>query len=546
MQIKLFIISGGGSVVNINGLPHLSKTVIQGIEGLKFDSYLIALEAWRRGLNVHWLSHPGQNFLNYRRERKNFVGLIYTISSSERSHNFYMSWGDKNSYEAYENTQDKAKAKELLEKAGINVPKGKAFYEASKNAEIIEYANSLGYPLVLKPTDQGKGRGVITNINKEQYLKHSLNFVRHEQGYKDIIIEEYITGKEYRLYVIGDKVVSGVYRKPPNVVGDGVNTIETLIKEKNKIRLKNPHIRKLSNPYIKVDEIAEKYLQKSNYTLTDVPKAGELVYLRNKGNFSEGSDSIDVTDTLSPGIKEAAVKALKAIPGLSHGGIDLIYNDAQGTNIQESFVLIEFNASAVIGSHVFPLEGKSRDIPAAIIDYYFPETIGLDKTEAYFDFKSILSPLRCGSASKIELAAAPNGKVLHKKIYHIQDNNSILKNNAYRLTIRRNALDMGLHGYAKKLIDGSIEVLVAGTNEDDVNSFKQVLQSLFEEEDSIIIKTSEYDEPVKVGFYLSLPVNPKKIVNKYMGLHTKYSKIKQFAIWNYARKMIKPLLRSFM
>ncbi|MGV2644572.1 bifunctional glutamate--cysteine ligase GshA/glutathione synthetase GshB, partial [Clostridium perfringens] len=49
-----------------------------------------------------------------------------------------------------------------------------------------------------------------------------------------VLLEEFMTGKEYRFLVMGDQVVGVLHRVPANVVGDGIHTIVQLVHEKNK------------------------------------------------------------------------------------------------------------------------------------------------------------------------------------------------------------------------------------------------------------------------------------------------------------------------
>src|SRR5690606_30809451 len=100
---------------------------------------------------------------------------------------------------------------------------------------------------------------------------------------------------------------------------------------------------------------------------------GERVFLRENSNISTGGDSVDVTDELPQEIKEIAIKALKVVPGLPHGGVDIIINKNAPEGKVEG-VVIELNPVPQIGSLVFPMIGKARDVTGAIIDFYFPET----------------------------------------------------------------------------------------------------------------------------------------------------------------------------
>src|SRR5699024_592106 len=147
-----------------------------------------------------------------------------------------------------------------------------------------------GYPLVLKPTDANGGRGVFSNLKSESSLKDALHHVRTVLGYKEVIIEEYLPGVEYRIIVLEDKVVGALNRVPANVIGDGMSTIRELIRIKNKERKQNPH---LKSRMIKIDDEVRELLYLHGYTLDTIPREGEVVTLRLTSNLSTGGDSVD-------------------------------------------------------------------------------------------------------------------------------------------------------------------------------------------------------------------------------------------------------------
>src|SRR5690625_7779621 len=86
-------------------------------------------------------------------------------------------------------------------------------------------------------------------------------------------------------------------------------------------------------------------------------------------------------------------------------------------DVSEAATNIEINATAQLDGLLFPVAGKSSDVPAAIIDYYFPETkdVNVDKTKLYFDFVDVLSPLNSSSAKSTQVTPMPKGKVYSKK-----------------------------------------------------------------------------------------------------------------------------------
>src|SRR5699024_7332667 len=145
-------------------------------------------------------------------------------------------------------------------------------------------------------------------------------------------------------------------RIPANITGDGENTIEELIRLKNLERRKNS---RLNSCLIEIDVEIIKLIQEKGYTLETIPKKGEYILLREKTNVSSGGDPIDVTDSISDGIKKLAIQAIQAVPGLTHGGVDIIENTSDNNDVPG--FIIEINATAQIGGILFPLEGKARN-----------------------------------------------------------------------------------------------------------------------------------------------------------------------------------------
>src|SRR5699024_6537913 len=157
-------------------------------------------------------------------------------------------------------------------------------------------------------------------------------------------------GEEFRIYVIEDKVLGAMNRRPANITGDGIQTVRQLIHEKNEMRKLNPH---LTSRLIKIDREIEVLLEEKEYDLNWIPKYGEVVYVREKSNLSTGGEAVDVTDALTDELKEIAINAGKAIPGLKHYGVDMIVSDDR-----KEGVILEVNTRPGLGGHLFPGEGK--------------------------------------------------------------------------------------------------------------------------------------------------------------------------------------------
>lgn len=472
-------------MINNEWLDKYSDDMVKGARNSNFCSYLIALEAWRRGLDVTWYSKKVKR-------KTHAPGRLYSISSKDRTHEFYKAKGDKVNKESLRITGNKEKTKEVLERHNVRVPKGRRFFKESTDKEIVNYVQEIGFPVVLKPTKGFQGNGVITNITNLEFLKDSIMHVREELGYHDVMIEEHIEGEEYRVFVIEDEVIAVLNRIPANIVGDGVNTIRDLIAEKNNERRKNP---RFYSSLIHIDFEIEQFLKDSDLTLDSVPKKGDQVFLRTISNISRGGDSIEVRDTFPPEVKRVAVNALKSFKEIPHAGVDIIIDKNQP--IDKAGTVLEINGIPQIASLIYPLEGPARDIPEALIDYYFPESIN-DKNQnnnLYFDFREVLRPLRSKVASEVKLVGAPND-IAASKMYVIKGK---VQNVGYRNWIRRQAIQADLHGYAQNRSNGDVHVVVSGSKENIFN-FMEICKKGPRKARVDEVLEKSWDKSIKVGF----------------------------------------------
>ncbi len=104
--------------------------------------YSIALEGWRRGLELKF----------YNRNRKK-PHIDYSLRYKDNIHYFSVTRSKVVPKKAIKICINKNLTKNYLKKAGVPTPEGENFDEQHTEEEIISYANELGYPLVLKPSD---------------------------------------------------------------------------------------------------------------------------------------------------------------------------------------------------------------------------------------------------------------------------------------------------------------------------------------------------------------------------------------------------------
>jgi len=113
------------------------------------------------------------------------------------------------------------------------------FEKKSDDDTILQLVKDLQYPLVVKPTVGRLGKDTFTHIENEEALLQAIQDIRETYDYDDIIVEQHVKGTEYRLYVLDNQVAAIAKRVPANVVGNGRDTIEELIRLKNKERISN-------------------------------------------------------------------------------------------------------------------------------------------------------------------------------------------------------------------------------------------------------------------------------------------------------------------
>ena len=465
--------------VKYRWLPHLEDAVPPEGQGKRISTYTVSLEGWRRGLQLNFYSIF---------EDGNKLKVRYSLSNEEKTHHFQLSMGDRVSQQAFDICDDKDLTKQYLNKDNVPVPHGKVFGKEDSEESMIEYGLSIGFPIVVKPTDGNAGKGVFANIQNETDFREIVPHVRDELGFENIIVESYVSGEEFRIYVIEDEVIGAMNRRPANVTGDGVSSIRQLIHEKNRIRKINPH---LTSRLIHVDKEIERILEESGYTLNAIPKEGELVYLREKSNLSTGGDAVNVTDQLTPEICKIAIDAGKAIPGLSHYGVDMIVSDDR-----KKGVILEVNSRPGIGGHLFPGKGEPIDFAKEIIDYYFPDTKDVVRSNLYFDFDNVIKPIKTRSASNVELIKPPTGKLYGRKLrvtgkFQVRP----LRREIYSM-----ARSLNLHGYIKEVENNDLELVVVGPNEEDVSNFKKSCYDLPVDGTINQIEEEIWDKPIKIGF----------------------------------------------
>ena len=260
---------------------------------------------------------------------------------------------------------NKEETKSMLDAASIPVAKGGICYD-EEDLEIT--IKKIGYPIVLKPLDGNHGKGVSINVTNWEDALEGLAFAKKYS--RRVIVERFVSGFDFRVLVIDNKMVAAAQRVPANIVGDGKQTIQQLIDQTNNDpRRGYGHEKVLTE--ITVDRDTMDLLEKKNYTLESIPANNEIVYLKSTANLSTGGTSIDVTEMVHPENIFLAERISRVI-GLDICGIDIMAKNLTQPLKENGGVILEVNAAPGFRMHLAPSEGLPRNVAAPVIDMLYP------------------------------------------------------------------------------------------------------------------------------------------------------------------------------
>ena len=260
---------------------------------------------------------------------------------------------------------NKELTKKMLNMASIPVASGSICVDEEDLAETIK---KIGYPIVLKPLDGNHGKGASINVTNWEDAVSGLAFAKEYS--KRIIVEKFITGFDFRILVIDNKLVAAAKRVPAHVIGNGKDTIQELIDITNlDPRRGYGHENVLTQ--IDVDRDTKDLLEKLGYTLETIPRIGEIVLLKSTANLSTGGTSVDVTDMMHPENIFLAERISRVI-GLDVCGVDIMAENLTQPLKENGGVILEVNAAPGFRMHLAPSEGLPRNVAAPVIDMLYP------------------------------------------------------------------------------------------------------------------------------------------------------------------------------
>ena len=331
---------------------------LSAFDNMELSTQALLFDAIQKGLKIEILD-----------ERDQFLSLQFG------DHLEYVKNGNMTSHDSYISPlimENKVVTKKVLAKAGFNVPQSIEFTDVKSAVENFPLFENRAVVIKPKSTNFGLGISIFQQgvTDRDDFAKAVEIAFRED---KEIMVEDYLLGTEYRFFVLGDQTLAVLLRVPANVIGDGVHTVAELVAAKNDHPLRGDGSR---TPLKKIalGDIEQLQLKEQGLTVDSIPAKDQLVQLRANSNISTGGDSIDMTDEMHATYKEIAVGISKAM-GAAVCGVDLIIPDLKqpAEPSLHSWGVIEANFNPMMMMHIFPFSGQSRRLTMNVIKMLFPE-----------------------------------------------------------------------------------------------------------------------------------------------------------------------------
>ena len=301
---------------------------------------LIVDEARRRGVQV---------------EITDAEGGFFRLSQGGRSVHCRESLSDLTSAVSMSICDDKAVTRRVVEKAGLTVPE--QMTASGDEAALADFLRQHGR-VVVKPARGEQGRAVAVGLDNLEAAKRAI--AEAQEVCDRVLVEACFEGEDLRLVVIDFRLVAAAVRRPPHVVGDGRQTVHSLIEAQSRRRSAATG----GESAIPIDGETERCLALAGLTLDSVLDEGQDIVVRKAANLHTGGSIHDVTEIVHPRLVAAAIAAARAI-NIPVVGIDFMVRNPT----EPDYVFIEANERPGLANHepqptaerfldlLFPLSG---------------------------------------------------------------------------------------------------------------------------------------------------------------------------------------------
>lgn len=324
--LRLFNVSLAGRLTDEASATHrsaldrlmrdLSKTGLQGFNPLHF---LLAANE----LGIPWISLGGN---------------LFQLGYGARARWIDSSFTDATSTLGAQLARDKVRAAALLRRGGVPVPEHRLADDAE---DAVRCAERLGYPVVVKPADRDGGQGVKAHVLDADGVRKA--YAAAASVSQRILVEQHITGRDYRIQVVCGEIQGILERVPGGVTGNGRDNVRTLLEIQNEERRTATDDRRHLHAMAFDDEAVEQ-LAAQGLDGDSVPAEGRFVRLRGASNVASGGIPVPVPlQRAHPDNRALAIRAARLLR-LDVAGIDLLIPEIATSWLESGGAICEVNA----------------------------------------------------------------------------------------------------------------------------------------------------------------------------------------------------------
>ncbi|MEZ4499601.1 MAG: hypothetical protein R2839_05895 [Thermomicrobiales bacterium] len=312
----------------------------------------LIIEARRRGIRYYQRSDR-QGFIEFGTGRfQKQMRKAVTCESKALSHKI---------------ARNKHLAAQIMRQAGLPAPLNR---HVRTEEAAVRAAEQIGYPVVLKPLDGAQSSGVFPGIQSSDEVRRLFPISKQRSQRGDVIVEKYLEGESFRIFLVGEQVVGALERRRAEVTGDGIHTISELIERENASEERQPR----PDNYLEQIDINEQTLiaiARQGLELSSIPEAGRQIRLKLIPSGSNGGTRIDRLADMHPDNIEICRQATATV-GLAVTGIDLIAPDISKSIWETGGGIVEINGAPAYYPHYRVSSGRSFDPVVPVMEMLFP------------------------------------------------------------------------------------------------------------------------------------------------------------------------------
>ena len=247
-----------------------------------------------------------------------------------------------NTIDAIKLAKNKDATSTLLMKNNIPVPNFMIVSIYNNPEEIYKKMQNnkrpVTFPIVLKPINGTFGIDVFTNIDDINTLTSTLQYFKDsKKNYNNILLEEQIDGDCYRIFIFNNKVIDVIKREKPFIIGNGNSRLGDLIEERNEKQKKDG--------FFITKNISTLYLKKQGYTIDDVPKKGEKIFITDIINMHNGARISRIPLEKIPKKNIDLFLKVNKVMDITCSGLDYLSNDITVEYDKNNSCILEVNGT---------------------------------------------------------------------------------------------------------------------------------------------------------------------------------------------------------